>query len=233
MTARVSILEDSLELQRLLEVALEDEGYATRTYGRAADFERDLADFAPDLCIIDLSLPDKDGLGILGALSDRTDAAILIVSGRASLADKIAGLELGADDYLGKPFEMSELVARARALLRRRVPPGTTRAVEAYHVAGWTVDLGQFVLTDPDGAQKRLSASEAALLKVFLENPNRLITRDQLRVELKDRSDELSFDRAIDVRVSRLRAKFKDNSKNPKIIKTIYGAGYLLISDAP
>lgn len=229
---RIAVLEDTLELQHLLTDALEAAGYDVRPYGRAQDFERDLADFRPDLCLLDLGLPDRDGLGLISALSEKTDAAILVASGRSSLSDKIVGLELGADDYLAKPFEISELIARVRALIRRSAPaakPSTESAV--YHFAGWTADLERFALIDSAGTEQRLSASEAALLRIFLSSPNRLITRDMLRRELGDQSDELSFDRAIDVRVSRLRAKLRDKSKDPKIIKTIYGAGYILISD--
>ncbi len=229
---RVSVLEDSLDLQKLLQESLAQAGYAVRAYGRAQDFERELGEWSPELCIIDLGLPDKDGLGLLGQISTQCDAAILVVSGRSSLSDKIAGLELGADDYLPKPFEMSELIARVRALLRRRAP-ATTETVSGgvYRFGDWTADLTQFILAHNDSTQERLSASEAALLRIFLERPNRLITRDLLRDELGERGDELSFDRAIDVRVSRLRAKLRDPSKDPKIIKTIYGAGYILISD--
>lgn len=234
MTDRIpiSILEDTLELQRLIGDALSAVGYEVRAYGRAGDFERDLDSFKPKVCIIDLGLPDQDGLGLLQKLSVSSDTAILVISGRSSLTDKIAGFELGADDYLAKPFEMPELIARVRALLRRSKPRAAPKAESIHKVAGITVDLSRFLLTDRDGREDRLSASEVAILTVFLKNPNRLITRDQLRDELQDRSDEASFDRAIDVRVSRLRSKLKDSPKDPKIIKTVYGAGYILISDA-
>ncbi|WP_375282053.1 response regulator transcription factor [Pseudooctadecabacter sp.] len=233
MTAiRISILEDTLELQRLIGDALTGVGYEVRTYGRAQDFERDLDGFQPKVCIIDLGLPDQDGLGLLQKVSMGRDTAILVISGRSSLTDKIAGFELGADDYLAKPFEMPELVARVRALLRRSKPAATPQIQTLHHVADMTVDLSRFTLTDAEGREERLSASEVAILTVFLNNPNRLITRDKLRLELQDRSDEHSFDRAIDVRVSRLRSKLRDTPKDPKIIKTVYGAGYILISDA-
>lgn len=230
---RIAVLEDNLELQTMLTDALAAAGYQPRPYGRAQDFERELAQFTPDLCILDLGLPDKDGLGLIRAVSEKTNAAILVVSGRSSLSDKIVGLELGADDYLAKPFEMTELIARVRALLRRSAQAAQQPAENAtvYHFAGWTADLSRFALIDADGEESRLSASEAALLRIFLTSPNRLITRDMLRDQLGDNSDEMSFDRAIDVRVSRLRAKLRDKSKDPKIIKTIYGAGYILISD--
>jgi DNA-binding response OmpR family regulator len=233
MTQRtpVSILEDSLELQHLLVDVLRGVGYEVRAYGRAQDFERDFNQFQPKVCIIDLGLPDQDGLGLLQKISTERETAILVISGRSSLTDKIAGFELGADDYLAKPFEMPELVARVKALLRRS-EPASQPAQSTHSVGDVTVDLARFTLTDSTGHEDRLSASEVAILTVFLNNPNRLITRDKLREELQDRSDQQSFDRAIDVRVSRLRSKLKDSPKDPKIIKTVYGAGYILISEA-
>lgn len=229
---RISILEDSLELQDLLSQSLTSAGYQVRTYGRANDFESELDSWKPDVSIIDLGLPDRDGLGILQSLSTSHSTAILVISGRSNITDKIVGLELGADDYLAKPFETSELIARVRALLRRFKTTAIPETKSVYHLAGLTIDTSKFLITDTDGKQERLSASEVEMLNVFLKNPNRLVTRDKLRDELGDKSDDLSFDRAIDVRVSRLRSKLKDAPKNPKIIKTVYGAGYILISDA-
>ena len=229
---RISILEDSLELQDLLSQSLTSAGYQVRTYGRANDFESELDSWKPDVSIIDLGLPDRDGLGILQSLSTSHSTAILVISGRSNITDKIVGLELGADDYLAKPFETSELIARVRALLRRFKTTAKPETKSVYHLAGLTIDTSKFLITDTDGKQERLSASEVEMLNVFLKNPNRLVTRDKLRDELGDKSDDLSFDRAIDVRVSRLRSKLKDAPKNPKIIKTVYGAGYILISDA-
>lgn len=228
---RIAIVEDSLEILQLLSSALTEAGYKIDTYSRAVDFERALPKYELDLCIIDLGLPDKDGLSLLNLISTTSSAAILVISGRSGLQDKIVGLELGADDYLAKPFEIREVVARVRALTRRRVFTPTPKAESTFHFSGWTADFAKFMLTDHDGNAQRLSASEASLLQIFLARPDRLITRAQLQTELDDRSDSLSFDRAIDVRVSRLRAKLKDSSKNPEIIKTIYGAGYIFVSD--
>ena len=229
---RISILEDSQDLQDLLGQALSNAGYAVRAYGRAAEFEADLNKWQPDVCVVDLGLPDRDGLGMLQTLAANHATAILVISGRSNITDKIVGLELGADDYLAKPFETSELIARVRALLRRFKSAPKTEEKSVYHLSGLTIDTSKFLIIDQDGNQDRLSASEVDMLNVFLKNPNRLVTRDKLRDELGDKSDDLSFDRAIDVRVSRLRSKLKDAPKNPKIIKTVYGAGYILISDA-
>lgn len=226
---RIAVLEDTLELQNLISAALRDVGYEVRAYGRAQDFERDIEAFEPRVCVLDLGLPDRDGLGVLRQTSALHGAAILVISGRAGLNDKIAGFELGADDYLAKPFEMPELVARVGALTRRSKT--LAEPAKSVHIIGdLTVDLMGFALTDNAGQVERLSASEVAILTIFLSNPNRLITREKLREDLHDNSDSQSFDRAIDVRVSRLRSKLRDSPKNPKIIKTVYGAGYIFIS---
>lgn len=228
---KIAIIEDSPEVLELLSGALQDAGYRIATYARAVDFEAALDATEPDLCIVDLGLPDKDGLGLLTRISDTSDAAILVISGRSALQDRIVGLELGADDYLAKPFEISEVIARVRALIRRRAASPAPDDDTVFAFSGWTADFATFLLTDKSGDTQRLSASEAALLKVFLTNANRLITREQLQTSLEDKSDSQSFDRAIDVRVSRLRSKLRDKTKNPKIIKTIYGAGYIFILD--
>lgn len=234
MTAQehIAIIEDSVEILTLLSDALIGAGYAVSTFDHAAEFESSLATSTPDLCIVDLGLPDKDGLGLVTHIAADTNAAILVISGRTALDDRIVGLELGADDYIAKPFELSEVVARVRALMRRRVPaPVATEAPTEIKFSGWTANLTTCMLTHEDRTSKRLSASEAALLSVLFSHANQLITREQLQVALNDRSDSISFDRTIDVRVSRLRAKLNDKTRNPRIIKTIYGAGYIFILD--
>ena len=227
----IAIIEDEPEVLALLSSTLADAGYDIQTYSHAADFENALCESSPDLCIVDLGLPDKDGLGVVSNIAARSDAAILVISGRTGLNDRITGLELGADDYLAKPFEPREVVARVRALMRRRDAATSTAEKTVYTFSGWQVDFATFLLTDETGATQRLSASEASLLLVFLKSTKRLITREQLQVALDDRSDSISFDRTIDVRISRLRSKLNDKTRNPKIIKTIYGAGYIFISD--
>lgn len=227
----IAIIEDEPEVLALLSSTLADAGYDIQTYSHAADFENALCESSPDLCIVDLGLPDKDGLGVVSNIAAKSDAAILVISGRTGLNDRITGLELGADDYLAKPFEPREVVARVRALMRRRDAATSTAEKTVYTFSGWQVDFATFLLTDETGATQRLSASEASLLLVFLKSTKRLITREQLQVALDDRSDSISFDRTIDVRISRLRSKLNDKTRNPKIIKTIYGAGYIFISD--
>lgn len=227
----ITVLEDSHEIRELLVTALEAQGFRTRSFGRAADFERDLRRTIPDLSIIDLGLPDRDGLAMVNAVSSETGAPVLIISGRSNTQDKIVGLELGADDYMTKPFEVPELVARVRALLRRAKPqPKASERSRRFRFGGWQVDLEQHLMTSDDGTQRRLSHAEGQLLGIFLNRPNRLVTREHI-IESTGGGQGESYDRAIDVRVSRLRAKLGDDPNDPRIIKTIYGAGYIFIAD--
>lgn len=224
----VTILDDSRDIRALLDTALREAGFQTLGFARAAEFERAIPGLQPDLCIIDLGLPDKDGLAIVARMAAQSGAAILIISGRSGLSDKITGLELGADDYITKPFEMAEVVARVRALLRRgRAPAGSETT---FRFSGWTADLDQHLLTGVNGQVERLSFAECQVLRLFLTQPNRLITREQMLDHLGDIAAD-NYDRAIDVRVSRLRSKLRDDPNNPQIIKTIYGAGYIFIAD--
>ena len=148
------------------------------------------------------------------------------MSGRHELDAKLIGLELGADDYIVKPFEEKEVVARIRSVLRRLAPAETPTGRDIARFAGWTVDFGRFEMTGPGDQRSNLSGGEAAVLRILLQSPNRLLTRNDLmeRLGMGDRN----FDRSIDVRISRIRAKLGDDPKSPRTIKTVYGAGYLL-----
>lgn len=224
----ITVLDDSLEIRQMVSEALEEAGFRTKCYGRAADFERDIKTLAPQVCIVDLGLPDKDGLSLVNKLALESGAAIIIISGRAMLRDKVAGLELGADDYVTKPFETAELVARVRVLLRRNKvdPKKSIRQITEF--SGWRADFAQHLLTSPSGEVQNLSYAEGQVLQIFLDAPNRLISREYMMERLGGGASE-NFERAMDVRVSRLRTKLQDDPQNPKIIKTIYGAGYIFI----
>ncbi len=225
----VAILDDEPEIRRLLADALEDAGFQTARFDRASAFEAALQKLSPDICLVDLGLPDKDGLALVHRLALESGASIIIISGRAQVQDKVTGLELGADDYIIKPFDPAEVVARARALLRRGNPTGGNRQMEA-HFAGWCAQFEQYTLRADDGAVLNFSHAEGEVLRLFLERPNRLISRAQMQESLSGTAGE-SFDRAMDVRVSRLRTKLREDPKNPKLIKTIYGAGYIFLGD--
>lgn len=223
----ITILDDEPQIRLMLSSALEDAGFRTASFGRATEFEAALASMSPDICLVDLGLPDKDGLALVHRLALESGAAIIIISGRAQVQDRITGLELGADDYIIKPFDPAEVVARARALLRRGKTEQSTEAARA-KFAGWTVDFDQFHLQAEDGTMTSISQAEGEVLRLFLNAPNRLISRSHMQETLGGVAGD-SFDRAMDVRVSRLRTKLREDPKNPKLIKTIYGAGYIFL----
>ena len=224
----VTILDDEPAIRQMLSAALEDAGFRTAAFARATEFEAALRHTAPDVCLVDLGLPDRDGLALVHRLALESGAAIIIISGRAQVQDRVTGLELGADDYIIKPFEPAEVVARVRARLRRdRDGQGTSMTAR---FEGWTAHFDRYLLVSEDGSEARFSHAEGEVLRLFLESPKRLISRAQMQEALGGVAGE-SFDRAMDVRISRLRAKLGEDPKNPRLIKTIYGAGYIFIGD--
>jgi len=224
----VTILDDEPEIRRILSDALEEAGFRTMGFGRATEFEAALKKTTPDVCLVDLSLPDRDGLTLVHRLALEQGATVIIISGRAQVQDRVTGLELGADDYIIKPFEPSEVVARIRARLRkdRVVQPSSSTA----SFNGWTAYFDRYALEDETGTETPFSHAEGEVLRLFLENPKRLISRAQMQEHLGGAAGE-SFDRAMDVRISRVRTKLKEDPKNPQLIKTIYGAGYIFLGD--
>lgn len=224
----VSILDDEPEIRALLSTTLEDAGFQTRSFSRAREFEAFLKTTAPDVCLVDLSLPDTDGLSLVHRLALEQGAIVIIVSGRAQVHDRVTGLELGADDYITKPFDPSEVVARVRARLRNNETAGQSGTTARFN--GWTAHFDRFALEDEQGAETSFSHAESEVLRMFLERPKRLISRAQMQENLGGAASE-SFDRAMDVRISRLRTKLREDPKNPQLIKTIYGAGYIFVGD--
>ncbi|WP_372840794.1 response regulator transcription factor [Phaeovulum sp.] len=225
----VAILDDEPEVRRMLSDALEEAGFRTTSYGRAAEFEIGLKRSAPDVCLVDLGLPDRDGLALVHRLALESGAAIIIISGRAQVQDRVTGLELGADDYIIKPFDPAEVVARIRARLRKGRPEAE-RTAQTARFAGWTAHFDRYALVAADGTDVPFSHAEGEVLRMFLESPKRLISRAQMQESLGGTAGD-SFDRAMDVRISRLRTKLGEDPKNPRLIKTIYGAGYIFLGD--
>jgi len=224
----VAILDDEPEIRRMLADALEEAGFRTTCFSRATEFEASLRSTAPDVCLVDLGLPDKDGLTLVHRLALESGASIIIISGRAQVQDRVTGLELGADDYIIKPFEPAEVVARVRARLRQSRPGPA--ASNTARFAGWTAHFDRYVLADEHGVETAFSHAEGEVLRLFLGSPKRLISRAQMQESLGGAAGE-SFDRAMDVRISRLRTKLGEDPKNPRLIKTIYGAGYIFLGD--
>ncbi|MDF1802268.1 response regulator transcription factor [Thalassovita sp.] len=224
----VTILDDEPAIRTMLSDALQEAGFRTLSFGRATEFEAALKTAAPDVCLVDLSLPDRDGLTLVHRLALEQGATVIIISGRAQVQDRVTGLELGADDYIIKPFDPSEVVARIRARLRRE--KSSTQTGNTARFNGWTAHFDSYVLEDETGAQTPFSHAEGEVLRLFLERPKRLISRAVMQETLGGAAGE-SFDRAMDVRISRLRTKLKEDPKNPLLIKTIYGAGYIFLGD--
>ncbi|MEL6586748.1 MAG: response regulator transcription factor [Pseudomonadota bacterium] len=225
MSPRVAILDDDPGIRDLLSDALTDAGMTAQAYGRADAFEAAIRQAMPDVCLVDLGLPDRDGLAVVSRLALEGGAAIIIISGRGQVQDRVTGLELGADDYVVKPFEPAEIVARVRARLRKAVPLKGSVA----RFGDWVVDFDRYAIAGPDG-EASFSQAEGDVLRLFLDRPRRLLSRAEMQEALGGSASE-AFDRAMDVRISRLRAKFGEDPKNPALIKTIYGAGYLFLGD--
>jgi DNA-binding response OmpR family regulator len=224
----VTILDDEPAIRTILADALQEAGFQTMAFGRATEFEAALRSATPDVCLVDLSLPDRDGLTLVHRLALEQGAAVIIISGRAEVQDKITGLELGADDYIIKPFDPAEVVARIRARLRRDSAASQTGETARFN--GWTAHFDRYVLEDDEGDETPFSHAEGEVLRLFLERPKRLISRHAMQEALGGAAGE-SFDRAMDVRISRLRTKLREDPKNPRLIKTIYGAGYIFLGD--
>ncbi|MEQ8868168.1 MAG: response regulator transcription factor [Roseovarius sp.] len=224
----VTSLDDEPAIRSMLSDALEEAGFRTMAFARATEFEAAIRQTKPDVCLVDLSLPDRDGLTLVHRLALEQGATVIIISGRAQVQDRVTGLELGADDYIIKPFDPAEVVARIRARLRRDTPTPQTGDTARFN--GWTAHFDRYALEDETGAETPFSHAEGEVLRLFLERPKRLISRQAMQEALGGAAGD-SFDRAMDVRISRLRTKLREDPKNPRLIKTIYGAGYIFLGD--
>jgi DNA-binding response OmpR family regulator len=225
----IAIVEDDPAVARIIGQVLLDFDFRTHWCRDAADLLRRLPSLEPDLCIIDLGLPDMDGIELMQRVRMTSNCGILILTGRAYVSDRVMGLELGADDYMLKPFEPRELVARVRSILRRNKPLPDGAAAAQRQIAtffGWQFNVSNNTLHAVSGEKTLLSTSEANLLKVFVNNPNRILQREQL-LGTRDLSPT---DRSIDVSISRLRRKLEPDAQSKAIIKTVYGAGYLFMA---
>lgn len=224
--SQILVVDDDADLRGLLSEYLEREGLLVATAGNAKAMRDWLDTQTADLIILDLMLPGEDGLSLVRWLRSQGDTPIIMVSGRGDEVDRIVGLEVGADDYLPKPFNPRELLARIRAVLRRGAVPKVAADAEE------RISFGPFLLDLPARRLRRcgvpvaLTGGEFDLLRIFAERPNRVLNRDHL-LDLLRGYDRAPFDRSIDVQVARLRSKIEDNSKNPRYIRTVWGKGYL------
>ena len=219
------MIDDDVSLRDLVITYLAKNGFDVEGVGDAAAFRASMARRRPDLVVLDLMLPGEDGLSLLRWMRATGGPPVIIASARGEEVDRVVGLEVGADDYLPKPFGPRELLARIRAVLRRSQAPLPAAKSEQHAFGPWRIDLGNHSLVGPDG-EVALTGGEFALLRIFVEHPNRVLTRDQLITLIKG-YDRSPFDRSIDVRVRRLRQKIEPDAENPVFLRTVWGEGYL------
>ncbi len=226
----ILVVDDDPEIRHLLQVYLEKNGLRVTTTGDGNGMWQALDQASVDLIVLDLMLPGVDGLELCRNLRVRSRIPVIMLTARGDEMDRVLGLEMGADDYLPKPFSARELLARIKVVLRRArdLPPdGGQQTPEQLAFAGWTLDTRTRNLLSPDGVVVALSQAEYRLLFVLLSHPNRALTRDQL-LDLTQGREAGPFDRSIDVLIGRLRRRLGDDAKEPLLIKTLRGRGYLL-----
>jgi DNA-binding response OmpR family regulator len=224
-TIKVLLIEDDTRLAQLTARYLESHGVLVTIAHDGIEGQAEALRRQYDCIVLDLMLPGRDGLDVTRELRSRTDVPIVMVTARVEEADRVLGLEVGADDYMPKPFSPRELLARIRATVRR-VRGQAGPAQQTIQVGGLVLDPQRMSVT-LDGRAIEVTAYEFAILRALAQRPGRVLSREQL-LDLAKGSAELSFDRSIDVHVSRLRHKLGDDSRSPKILKTVRGAGYLL-----
>jgi two-component system OmpR family response regulator len=229
----ILVVDDARDIREPLVRYLKESGYRASAADSAAAARRAMRTSGIDLVILDIMMPGEDGLSLCRSIRESSGIPVIMLTARGEELDRIVGLEVGADDYVAKPFNPRELLARVGAVLRRTntLPPrlrGPT--AERYRFGEWTFNAAQREIVGPDGLALPLSSGEFKLLMAFLERPKVALSREQLLDLTKGRDAEV-FDRSIDNQVSRLRRKIEQDPKNPRYIKTVWGGGYMFTSD--
>lgn len=240
-TPHIIVVDDEAPAREMVGDYLRMNGFGVTLCDGGKSLRSEIAKATPDLVVLDLNMPEEDGLSIVRDLKARTNIPVIMLTATASPIDRVVGLELGADDYLAKPAELRELLARVRSVLRRMAPakpvapaaaapvaPAAPVAAVANHVRFGTkwLDLDARGLRDDDGNEHPLTPSEFNLLQVFAQNPKRVLSRERL-LELANARDAEAFDRAIDIRIMRIRRKIEPDPAHPTVIKTVRGGGYV------
>ncbi|HET7334721.1 MAG TPA: response regulator [Rhizomicrobium sp.] len=229
-TPHILIVEDARDIREPLARFLRQHGYRVTVAPEAQSARKAMKAAAIDLVVLDIMMPGEDGLSLCRSIRETTNIPVILLTARGEEVERIIGLEMGADDYIAKPFSPRELVARIAAVLRRTqaLPPRQQPAeAERIKFGDWTLDIGQRELLDAAGMATALSSGEFRLLQVLLERPKMALTRNQLLDLTKGRDAEM-FDRSVDNHVSRLRKKIEPDPKNPRYIKTVWGGGYMM-----
>ena len=230
----IAVVDDEADITRLLAGYLQGHGFRITQLHDGRSLLALMPDDPPALVLLDLGLPGEDGFSIARQLREHWRCGLVIVTGRSDAVDKVVGLEVGADDYVTKPFDLRELLARIKAVLRRLVPaePAPEAASAAprskLRFAGWELDTAARRLTGPQGQDVALTSGEFDLLSTFAQHPGRVLSRDFLLEHTRGRGAG-PFDRTIDVQVGRLRKKLEADAEDPQIIKSVRGAGYILV----
>jgi len=225
--AHIAVVEDDPDISRMTVNCLTDHGFEVTPARSGRDLDRVLSGAKVDLVILDVGLPGEDGLSICRRLRGKSTVPIIMVTARSTETDRIVGLELGADDYLPKPFNPRELVARVRAVMRRSAPADDAgrETPQTLLFEGWRLDTARRQLFDPTGAPRSLTSGEFNILAIFCQNPRKVLSREDLLDLLHGRAAAV-FDRSIDVQISRLRRKIESSLKDPSFIKTVRYGGY-------
>ena len=233
MAQRVLIVDDDATIRETTEDYLREQGFDVAQAGDGEEMRAAFAKAVPDLVLLDLRLPGEDGLSLTRWLRANHQVAIIMVTGAGEVIDRVVGLEVGADDYLAKPFDLRELHARIKSVLRRGAARAGERAAapasQKVKVGRCTLDLATHQLRDEAGAELPITGMEFDLLRIFIENANRVLSRDQLLTMTRNREWE-PFDRSIDIRIARLRRKIEADPARPAAIRTVRGAGYMFVT---
>jgi two-component system OmpR family response regulator len=241
----IAVLDDEVDITQLLANYLQGHGFRVTQLHDGPSLMKLMGSDPADLVLLDLGLPGEDGFSIARRMRENWRCGLVIVTGRGDAVDKVVGLEVGADDYVTKPFDLRELVARVKAVLRRLAPddgptaaanaaatapasPAAGAASERLRFAGWQLDLAARSLANPQGLGVPLTGGEFDLLRAFARHPGRVLSRDFLLEQTRGR-EAAPFDRTIDVQVGRLRKKIEADPDDPQIIKSVRGAGYILV----
>jgi two-component system phosphate regulon response regulator OmpR len=237
LNGRILIVEDDTSVREVLAEYLRTHGYEVAQADRGTAMREAIEQSLPDVVLLDINLPGEDGFTLARFLRERYDVGIIMVTGSTDVADRVAGLEVGADDYVVKPFDLRELRARVKSVMRRmQARPPTTPGAEApaavassrVRVGTRVLDLASHQLFAADEREIPLTGMEFDLLRVFLERPNQVLNRDQLLTLTRNREWE-PFDRSIDIRIARLRRKIENDPEHPQTIRTVRGTGYMYV----
>lgn len=225
---RMLVVDDDPRIRQMLARYFEDEGYRVTAAGDGSSMRRALGASVFDVILLDLMLPGgDDGINLAREVRAHSDVPIIMLTGRDDVTDRVVGLEVGADDYIAKPFHLREVLARVRSVLRRRHPaPPTTLAGELVEFEGWRLDLGRRQLLSPDGADVALTTGEFDMLAALVHHPGRVMTREVLMDLTRGRGRD-AFDRTIDAQIARLRKKIGGGGRAPQLIKSVRGVGYV------